>query len=149
MWRFNGCPKIHLCWGLNSHCFHIIGDKLINPIISRVYIPIISISVIQGGMSLCPKKRDFWPVGTGGETGDADDNDTSTGEFLVPLLLERLWRGKTWSHLPREGNTQKIAGFQQETGGIRCGTMCVFFFVLWRMLMKCWWLSGDHFLFSF
>ena len=29
---------VDMCWGLNSHYFHIIGDKLINPIIG-VYIP--------------------------------------------------------------------------------------------------------------
>ena len=43
--------------------FHIIGDKLINPIVG-VYIPMIRIP-IKGGMSWpSPKKRDFWPVGT-------------------------------------------------------------------------------------
>ena len=47
----------HVCQGLNSHYFHIIGDKLINPIVG-VYIPIIRIP-IKGGMSLSPKKRDF------------------------------------------------------------------------------------------
>ena len=38
------------CWGLNSHYFHIIGDKLINLI--GFYIPMIH--VIKGGMSLSP-----------------------------------------------------------------------------------------------
>ena len=37
----------HVCQGLNSHYFHIIGDKLINPIVG-VYIPIIRIP-IKGG----------------------------------------------------------------------------------------------------
>ena len=37
----------HMCQGLNSHYFHIIGDKLINPIVG-VYIPIIRIP-IKGG----------------------------------------------------------------------------------------------------
>ena len=32
----------YMCQGLNSHYFHIIGDKLINPIVG-VYIPIIRI----------------------------------------------------------------------------------------------------------
>ena len=40
----NPCPEIHLCQGLNSHYFHIIGDKLINPIVG-VYIPIIRIPI--------------------------------------------------------------------------------------------------------
>ena len=36
-------PKcIYMCQGLNSHYFHKIGDKLINPIVG-VYIPIIRI----------------------------------------------------------------------------------------------------------
>ena len=25
------------CWGLNSHCFHIIGDGKINPIVGFIY----------------------------------------------------------------------------------------------------------------
>ena len=37
----------YLCQGLNSHYFHIIGDKLINPIVG-VYIPMIRIP-IKGG----------------------------------------------------------------------------------------------------
>ena len=36
--------------GVNSHYFHIIGDKLINPIVG-VYIPIIRIP-IKGGMAI-------------------------------------------------------------------------------------------------
>ena len=40
----------HMCHGLNSHCFHIIGDKVINPIVG-VYIPIIRIP-IKGGMTI-------------------------------------------------------------------------------------------------
>ena len=36
-----------MCQGLNSHYFHIIGDKLINPIVG-VYIPIVRIP-IKGG----------------------------------------------------------------------------------------------------
>ena len=39
-----------MCQGLNSHYFHIIGDKLINPIV-WVYIPIIRIP-IKGGMTI-------------------------------------------------------------------------------------------------
>ena len=42
-------PK-HMCQGLNSHYFHIVGDKLINPIVG-VYIPIIRIP-IKGGMTI-------------------------------------------------------------------------------------------------
>ena len=41
--------------GLNSHYFHTIGDKLINPIVG-VYIPIIRIP-IKGGMTVPQKKR--------------------------------------------------------------------------------------------
>ena len=44
---------IHMCQGINSHYFHIIGDKLINPIV-WVYILIIWIP-IKGGMTI-PKK---------------------------------------------------------------------------------------------
>ncbi len=40
----------HVGQGLNSHYFHIIGDKLINPIVG-VYIPIIRIP-INGGMTI-------------------------------------------------------------------------------------------------
>ena len=47
---FRGMRKIHMCQGLNSHSFHIIGDKLINPIVG-VYIPIIRIP-IKGGMTI-------------------------------------------------------------------------------------------------
>ena len=39
-----------MCQGLNSHYFHIIGDKLINPIVG-VYIHIIRIP-IKGGMTI-------------------------------------------------------------------------------------------------
>ena len=39
-----------MCQGLNSHYFHIIGDKLINPIVG-VYIPILRIP-IKGGMTI-------------------------------------------------------------------------------------------------
>ena len=49
--------KNNMCQGLNSHYVHIIGDKLINPIVG-VYIPIARIP-IKGGMSLSPMKRDF------------------------------------------------------------------------------------------
>ena len=45
-----------MCQGLNSHCFPIIGDKLINPIVG-VYIPIIRIP-IKGGMTI-PNTRTF------------------------------------------------------------------------------------------
>ena len=41
---------IYMCQGLNSHYFHIIGDKLIYPIVG-VYIPIIRIP-IKGGMTI-------------------------------------------------------------------------------------------------
>ena len=58
--------KHHMCQGLNSHYFHIIGDKLINPI--GVYIPIINIiripSLKVGGFP-SPKKRDNLDHGTG------------------------------------------------------------------------------------
>ena len=43
-----------MCQGLNSHYFHIIGDKLINPIVG-VYIPIIRIP-IKGGRFPIPNK---------------------------------------------------------------------------------------------
>ena len=40
---------IHMCQGLNSHDFHIIGDKLINPIVGGVYIPIRRIPSLKVG----------------------------------------------------------------------------------------------------
>ncbi len=40
--------------------FHIIGDKLINPIVG-VYIPIIRIPSLKVGGFPSPMKRDFWP----------------------------------------------------------------------------------------
>ena len=36
----------YMCQGLNSHYFHIIGDKVINPIVG-VYIPIIRIPSLK------------------------------------------------------------------------------------------------------
>ena len=55
-----GNPNLnrHLCQGLNSDYFHIIGDKLINPIVG-VYIAIIRIP-IKGGMTI-PKYNEFRP----------------------------------------------------------------------------------------
>ena len=43
---------------INSHYFHIIGDKLINPIVG-VYIPIIRIPSLKVGGFPSPKERDF------------------------------------------------------------------------------------------
>ena len=48
-----------MCQGLNSHYFHIIGDKLINPIVRAVYIPIIRIPSLKVGGLPSPIKRDF------------------------------------------------------------------------------------------
>ena len=45
-----GANYYHMCQGLNSHYFHLIRDKLINPIVG-VYIPIIRIP-IKGGMTI-------------------------------------------------------------------------------------------------
>ncbi len=42
--------------GLNSHYFHIIGDKLINPIVG-IYILIIRIPVIKGWRSPIPNDQ--------------------------------------------------------------------------------------------
>ena len=42
--------RSYMCQGLNSHYFHIIGDKLINPIVG-VYIPTTRIPV-KGGMTI-------------------------------------------------------------------------------------------------
>ena len=41
---------LHMCQGLNSHYFHIIGDKLINPIVG-VYISIVTIPT-KGEMTI-------------------------------------------------------------------------------------------------
>ena len=37
---------LYVCWGLNSHYFHTIGDKLIRPIVG-VHMPILRIPVIK------------------------------------------------------------------------------------------------------
>ena len=47
-----------MCWGLNSHYFHIIGDKLINPIVG-VYIPIIRIPIKRWEVSHPQKNATF------------------------------------------------------------------------------------------
>ena len=46
--------KPHMCWSLNSHYFHIIGDKLINPIVGVQGFP------IKGGMTI-PNRRSLDP----------------------------------------------------------------------------------------
>ena len=43
---------------INSHYFHIIGDKLINPIV-EVYVPIIRIPSLKVGGFPSPNKRDL------------------------------------------------------------------------------------------
>ena len=48
--RKTGALREHMCQGLNSHCFHIIGDGKLNPIVG-VYIPIIRIP-IEGEMTI-------------------------------------------------------------------------------------------------
>ena len=55
--------KTHLCQGLNSHYFHIIGDGKINPIVG-VYIPMIQDSLLKVGFFPSPKKRDGLDHGT-------------------------------------------------------------------------------------
>ena len=47
---------------INSHYFHVIGDKLINPIVG-VYIPIIRIPVIKGWMTI-PQYRELIDPGS-------------------------------------------------------------------------------------
>ena len=48
------------CWGLNSHCFHIVDrDKLINPIVGLSIPIIIRIPITKGGMSLMPNIRSW------------------------------------------------------------------------------------------
>ena len=48
-------PKTNMCWGLNSHCFPIVG-MVINHIVG-VYIPIIRIP-IKGGMTIPRRSED-------------------------------------------------------------------------------------------
>ena len=45
-----------MCQGLNSHYFHIIGNKLINPIV-EVYIPTIRIPSLKVGGLVYPQKN--------------------------------------------------------------------------------------------
>lgn len=125
---FNGCPKIHLKqWCLNSHCFHKRRDKLIHPIV-RFYIyikPIKRIPYFQGWMTIPPYS--FF---------------TCRGEFLVPLLLECLWREDSRSKMV--GSHRSL--WVQQKYRQWCGTGIVFFFafVLWCIrLMRCW---QNHFM---
>ena len=46
--KSDATPEDDMCQGLNSHYFHIIGDKLINPIVG-IYTPIIRIPIVQVG----------------------------------------------------------------------------------------------------
>ena len=48
--------EYYMLQGLNSHYFHIIGDKLINPIIG-FYIPIIRIPIFQVGCLVYPQQN--------------------------------------------------------------------------------------------
>ena len=50
--------NIHMCQGLNSHYFPIIGDKLINPIIG-FYIPIIRIPSLKVGGFPSPRTKEL------------------------------------------------------------------------------------------
>ena len=52
--RERNIMKLYVPGSINSHYFHIIGDKLINPIVG-VYIPIIGFP-IKGGIFPIPKK---------------------------------------------------------------------------------------------
>ncbi len=87
----NSLVFFDVCQGLNSHCFHIIGDGH-QPKSVGVYIPIIRIP-IKGGMSLSPIKRDkctcrcilfniqpwhsFW----------TNYNDLSRGHFKMVVIV--------------------------------------------------------------
>ena len=84
-----------VAWGvpglINSHSFHIIGDKLINPIVG-VYIPIIRIP-IKGGMTILNIAT--FDHGTGGLRDVANDTSWNQDEIralwcsgLVPTLRE-------------------------------------------------------------
>ena len=42
--------NLHVCWGLNSLCFPIVG-MVINLIV-EIYIPVVRIPVIKGGMTM-------------------------------------------------------------------------------------------------
>ena len=83
----------YVCHGLNSHYFHIIGDKLINPIVG-VYIPIIRIP-IKGGMTI-PNIATF---------------DHGTCVFLVGLtyLVDLAWFMRSTS-IPMKGDGKNVPG---------------------------------------
>ena len=51
------------CQSLNSHYFHIIGDKLINPIPQGFYIPIIRIPYLKVGW-VYPQHKELIDPGT-------------------------------------------------------------------------------------
>ena len=76
-----------MCQGLNSHYFHIIGDKLINPIVG-VYMPIVRIP-IKGGRSPIPNIATF-DHGThdGVDVSVASQSPPRRRGCLMPKLLK-------------------------------------------------------------
>ena len=77
------CMHIYVRSGLNSHYFHIIGDKLINPIVG-VYIPSIRIPgfPIEGWMTI-PNARSLDP-------GSYDQGDFC---IILPVVMHCLGWG--------------------------------------------------------
>ena len=49
--------RLYMCQGVNSHYFHIIGDKLINPIVGAPIWPHYKDSVIKGWRFPIPKDQ--------------------------------------------------------------------------------------------
>ena len=102
LWLHTFPKNSYMCWGINFHYFHIVQDKLINPI--GVYISIIRIPVIKGGMTIPTYKwlivgleRDcstsLWvdtpirnyPCGRGAKSKSLS-NQWSLGSFLLPCV---------------------------------------------------------------
>ena len=77
-----------MCQGLNSHYLHIIGDKLINPIVG-VYIPIIRIP-IKGGMSPIPNKTRLLTMAHVSYLDLCDFSRQWSRLFPKPIIL-KLW----------------------------------------------------------
>ena len=84
----------HMCWGLNSHWFLVVGDG--HQPNSRVYIPILRIPVIQGGMSLSPIEGVEKDPGTYGS--NSLDGPSLKSEFWTPYhdYWNSVWSGHPW-----------------------------------------------------
>ena len=99
---FPGGININICWGLNSHCFHIIRDKLINPAVRFIY-PIKGFP-LESGMTIPHIQRLFGSAvalwhGQARRTGNMYEKQRMTDVFRVPFVVPAPkvpwdgWRG--------------------------------------------------------